>query len=104
MSTIQIPHCHGIRIAQMEEIVRVEASSNYCKIYFKSGYPLTVAKVLQWFQLQLPVQMFTRVHRRHLVNNNFIEQINMSKQSTVLLSNGEIITMSRRRKMLLMAG
>ena len=104
MKTINIPHCRGIRIAQPEEIIRVEASSNYCKIYFSCGGPMLVAKVLLWFEKQLPKQMFTRVHRRHLVNNNFIEQINMSKQSTVVLCNGEIIKMSRRRKSLLRAG
>ncbi len=101
---ISIPHCRGIRMAQPEEIVRVEASSNYCKIYFSCGSPMLVAKVLMWFQNQLPEQMFTRVHRRHLINNNFIEQINMAKQTTVMLSNGEIIKMSRRRKALLMTG
>jgi two-component system, LytTR family, response regulator len=104
MSTIQIPHCHGIRIAQPEEIIRVEASSNYCKIYFSSGGPMLVAKVLLWFEKKLPEQMFTRIHRRHLVNNTFIAQVNMAKQSTILLSNGEMIKMSRRKRALLMAG
>jgi two-component system, LytTR family, response regulator len=104
MSMIQIPHCHGIRSVQPEEIVRVEASSNYCKIYFASGYPLTVAKVLLWFQVHLPGEMFTRVHRSHLVNNIFIDQVNGDKHNVIRLSNGEKITMSRRRKALLMAG
>ncbi len=99
-----IPHCRGIRIAQPEEIIRVEASSNYCKIYFSSGGPMLVAKVLLWFEKQLPEQMFTRVHRSHLVNNNFIEQVNGGRHKVILLSNGEKIVMSRRRKILLMAG
>ncbi len=104
MKPINIPHCHGIRIAQPEEIIRIEASSNYCKIYFSQGGSLFVAKVLLWFQKQLPEQMFTRVHRSHLVNNNFIEQINGGKQKMILLRNGEEIVISRRRKVLLMAG
>lgn len=101
MNTIQIPHCRGFRIVQMEEIVRIEASGNYCKIYFASGYPLTVAKVLLWFQQKLPVQMFSRVHRSHLINNLFVEQVNVGKLNEIWLSNGEKIAVSRRRRGLL---
>jgi len=62
-----------------------------------------VAKVLQWFQVHLPGEMFSRVHRSHLVNNIFIDQINGTRQNIILLSNGDHIAMSRRKKRLLMA-
>ncbi len=103
MNLIHIPYNLGVRLAKPEQIVRVEAMSNYSKIYFIKGYPMTVAKVLQWFQLQLPEEMFSRVHRSHLVNKLFIEQINIAKQNTVVLNNGEKIIMSRRKKALLRA-
>lgn len=91
-------------IQQPENIIRIEARGNYCKIYLTTGYPVTVAKVLQWFQVNLPAQMFSRVHRSHLVNSDFIEQIAMDKQSSVLLRNGERIMISRRKKALLITG
>lgn len=104
MELLQIPHSRGTRNALPGEIIRVEASSNYSKIYFLHGQPMLVAKVLRWFEKQLPPQMFTRVHRSHLVNNNFIEEINGGSRKVIVLSNGEKIMMSRRRKILLMAG
>ena len=99
---IKIPHAKGIMYVKAEDIVRVEALSNYCRVHFISGYPLTVAKVLQWFQVQLPGNMFTRVHRSHLVNNFFVIGAISGKQSILKLSSGENIKVSRRKKMYLL--
>ncbi len=97
-SYIRIPYNRGVLLIPAEQIVRIEALSNYSKIYFTKRHPMTVAKVLQWFQLQLPTTMFSRVHRSHLVNRKFIEQITLAKQNTLLLSTGETIVISRRKR------
>jgi two-component system LytT family response regulator len=98
MQLINIPHNRGIRLVPAEQIVRIEGSSNYSKIYFVTGQPLTVAKVLHWFEDHLPPQMFVRVHRSHVVNRLFVQEINGSNYSNLLLTNGESIVMSRRKK------
>ena len=103
MNFIQIPFDRGIRMVQAEEIIRVEGRSNYSKIYFVSGKPMTVAKVLHWFQDHLPVQMFARVHRSHLVNKMFMLQVNGAKNKMLLLNNGETIAVSRRKSGVLAA-
>jgi DNA-binding LytR/AlgR family response regulator len=59
-----------------------------------------VAKVLHWFEDTLPVDMFARVHRSHLVNRMFVESVNGKHTEKLLLLNGEIITISRRKKSL----
>ncbi|MEO7312032.1 MAG: LytTR family DNA-binding domain-containing protein [Chitinophagaceae bacterium] len=104
MQLITIPHNRGIRLVQAEQIIRVEGLSNYSKIHFTTGQPLTVAKVLHWFEDHLPQQMFARVHRSHLVNKLFVQEINGANYSNLLLTNGESISMSRRKKVLLMTG
>ena len=101
MNLIQIPFDRGIRMVQAEKIIRIESLSNYSKIFFVSGYPMTVAKVLQWFEDNLPEQMFTRVHRSHLVNKIFVHEINRTKYANILLTNGETIPISRRKKKLM---
>jgi len=99
MQLINIPYDRGIRLVEAHNIIRVEGQSNYSKIYFTSGYPLTVAKVLHWFEEKLPGEMFARVHRRHLVNKLFMQEINGAGFKNLVLSNGENITMSRRKKL-----
>lgn len=79
-----------------KNIVRVEANSNYCKIYFDNEYPLTVAKVLHWFEGILPESFFYRIHRTHIVNRLFISCISVDNKIT--LHNGEQLQVSKRKK------
>lgn len=104
MNLVNIPFDRGIRLVQAEQIIRIEGQSNYSKIHFATGQPMTVAKVLHWFEDHLPPQMFARVHRSHLVNKLFVQEINGLNYNNLLLTNGESIAMSRRKKVLLMAG
>ncbi len=98
MNILNIPYDRGVRLVRAEHIIRVEALSNYSKIYFATGHPMTIAKVLHWFEDRLPVQMFARVHRSHLVNKMFVQETNGRNAKNLLLINGENIIMSRRKK------
>ena len=103
MNFFNIPYVGGIRFVQPENIIRIEASSNYSKVYFSNAKPMMVAKVLHWFEDQLPQQMFARVHRSHLVNKMFMCQVNGAKNKMLLLNNGESIAVSRRKSGVLAA-
>jgi two-component system LytT family response regulator len=103
MEQLRISYDRGTRFVFPEQIVRVEAHSNYSRIHFTQGYPMTVAKLLHWFETNLPEIMFTRIHRSHLVNKNQIIHITTGRNSIVHLKNGDKVTVSRRRKALLIA-
>jgi two-component system, LytTR family, response regulator len=95
-NSISIPVVNGTIIKQAGHIIRIQACSNYSRIYCSDErYPITVAKVLQWFQNNLSQQDFIRTHRTHLVNKKFIEKKTLSQ---VLLQNGEIISISKRKR------
>jgi two-component system, LytTR family, response regulator len=97
MQTIAIGHNKGKKVVPVAEIIRIQGLSNYCTIHFSNNEPvLTVAKLLHWFQQQLPADMFIRTHRTHLVNKCFIRE---NRGTQMLLHNGETIRISRRRKM-----
>jgi two-component system, LytTR family, response regulator len=96
MNTICIQTQKGEQFLYVQNIVRIQASSNYCKIYCNhQQYPITVAKILQWFQNNLPATAFVRTHRTHLVNKSFIQKL---ETNNIVLLNGERVTISRRRK------
>jgi len=82
-----------------EDIVRVQALSNYSRIYFANGKVATVAKVLHWFEDELPLELFARVHRSHLVNRMYVSAIKGQRNKSLLLLNGESIGMSRRKQL-----
>jgi two-component system, LytTR family, response regulator len=96
MQTFFIPTNKGVKTVMMENIIRVEANRSYSKIYFTNEYPLTVAKVLLWFEEKLPADLFYRIHRGHIVNCRHITTV--SKNSKLLLANGEELQVSKRKK------
>jgi two-component system, LytTR family, response regulator len=79
-------------------IVRIEANSNYSKLFFTNNKTLVVTKTLQWFQSKLASTNFSRVHKTHLVNINFIASYPNGDTAYLFLVNGESVNVSRRRK------
>jgi two-component system, LytTR family, response regulator len=98
MVEIIIPTDRGAKRVFVKNIIRVEANSNYSKIFFCNERPLTVAKVLHWFEDNLSPEFFVRIHKTHLVNRIFVTSV--EDKSLIHLSNGEILKISRRRKRL----
>jgi two-component system LytT family response regulator len=97
MNSISLATCKGTSLIYLPNIIRIQSISNYSKIYFAdNSHPLTVAKVLHWFEETLPVEMFLRTHRTHLVNRQHIQNVILSSQ-IMHLSNGEQISISKRR-------
>lgn len=87
---------------QPAHIVRVQAHSNYSKIYFShTNVAIVLAITLQRIEEQLPAASFLRVHRSHLVNKAFIKQVK-GVDKVVELTNGDSIMISRRRKKVVM--
>jgi hypothetical protein len=78
-------------------IVRIEASSNYSKFFFLDVKVPVTAKVLKWFEEKLPRQLFTLMHRSHLINKKYLH-LHQQFGKTVALQNRNIIPVSGRRK------
>ncbi len=80
-----------------DKILRIEAISNYSKLYFTDGKTLVVAKVLHWFEDNLLTDGFARIHKSHLVNTFYIEQYNSGVQ-TVKLTDNSFVQVARRKQ------
>jgi two-component system, LytTR family, response regulator len=98
--TLLLPVCNGLKVIDINTIIRIEAISNYSKLYFTNGKTLVVAKVLRWFEERLKNNtenntLFLRTHRTHLVNKNFISRYANGK---IELHNNQIIDVARRKK------
>ena len=98
MNVIKIPSVNNSLMIPPAEIKRIEAISNYSRIFFADGSNMVVSKVLAWFEKSLPADMFVRVHRSHLVNKQYIKAVKGIVTKTLLMNSGEYIVVSRRRK------
>lgn len=75
----------------IEKMVYAEAEDNYVHLFFHNGQSVVICMTLQALEkLILSViakdktGVFIRIGRRHIVNNNYIMQINIPKQQLVL--------------------
>ncbi len=95
---IVLPTCKGIMVIPVEQIIRIQSISNYSKLFFIDGRTLVVAKVLRWFHEQEVLSSFIRIHRTHFVNSDYIKNYSGAKTGLLLLHNGEMFSVSRRKK------
>src|SRR5215831_8965125 len=65
---IAIPTGEGMEFIEIKSIVRIESSSNYCKIYMTNGHSMLVTKLLKDFEEMLAPYRFYRVHHSHVIN------------------------------------
>ena len=97
-TVVFISTCNGTESVHTNEVVRVQASSNYSRLYFKDGRSLLVAKVLYHFEELLKLHHFIRVHNSHLLNIRYIKKTQRYTGIKIELITGEMISISRRMK------
>ena len=97
-SMILLPNSAGMAVVDTASIIRIQAISNYSKLFFTNGKNLVVARVLKRFEEELAANDFIRPHRTHLVNKQFILRYIDGEGGRIELRNGELIDVSKRRK------
>lgn len=83
------------------QIVRLEAISNYTRIYFSNGKPILMAKVLHEYESLLRPYGFLRTHRSHLVNVEHIERV--GHDDTLQMKGAGQVMISRRKRSTVLA-
>jgi two-component system LytT family response regulator len=95
-STIPLATAEGYFFFNPEEIIRLEASSNYTRIYFTNKTKLVSAKVLKEFVQMLQPFGFLRTHRTHLVNRKHI--LCITPEGNIIMKDSSVAEISRRMK------
>jgi DNA-binding LytR/AlgR family response regulator len=91
-----LPFRAGRRWVDFGQIVRLEGIGNYTTCFFADGSQLMVALTIKCLFDRMPASQFVRLHRKHLINRAFFEAI-QPHNFMVLLSNGDAISIARRR-------
>jgi len=95
---IGLPTGERVEFVEVKSIIRCQGESNYTHIYFADRKPLLTAKSLIEFEELLAEYNFIRVHKTHLVNLNHVSSFTKNDGGVLLLSNGDSVAISRRRK------
>ena len=88
----------GVYFVELTEIVRLEAEDNYTHIFLKNGSKITASKTIKAYEGRLKELNFYRVHKRHVINMNFMQKFVKGDGGYLVMDDGMKIEVSRRRR------
>lgn len=85
-----------IQILPLKEIYYIESANDYIKIHNKDQYFLKL-QTMSYCEMQLPPDLFVRIHRSYLVNISHIHKIELYEkdQYCAILRNDEKLSISK---------
>jgi len=98
LARLAIPSAEGLLFINVGDIIYLEAESNYTFIFLQNDKKITVSKTLKDFEELLPSSFFIRVHHSYIINKKYIQKYLKGEGGQVVMSNGKILDVSRRKK------
>lgn len=95
---ISLPFVDSYDLVNQDEIIHLQADSNYTVVFTINNKSALLAKTLKEFELKLNPNTFFRIHHSHIVNLNHITKYIKGEGGEVVLSNGTRIPVSRTKK------
>lgn len=88
----------GIYFVSIRDIVRFEAEDNYTHIFLSGGDRITASKTIKSYEDMLQSMNFYRVHKRHVINLNYMRKFIKGDGGYLVMDDGKKIEVSRRRR------
>jgi two-component system, LytTR family, response regulator len=95
---IGVSGLEGIFFVRLRDIVRLEADNNYTHFMLKNNEKITASKTIKAYEEVLLKLNFVRVHKKHIVNMNYMKTYVKGEGGYLVLENNETVEVSRRKK------
>lgn len=97
---IKVPTLYGFTIADIDDIIRCEATDNYTVLFFNKEAPKTVSRTLATYEEELKEYGFIRIHHKHLINIRQVAEYNKGKSGGgyVVMKDKVVLEVSVRKK------
>lgn len=79
----------GHHYVAVNDVLYLEADSNYTKLVLKDGKKLMSSVNLGKIHEQFPQETFVRISRKHIININYLSFMNFCKRYCLVSNNGE---------------
>lgn len=96
-SKIAIPQLGSMSFIDVNEIISLQADSNYTIIHKKDMQKMVVTKTLKDFEDILDADQFIRIHKSHIVNVKYITGYSSTDGGLVKMEDGNTWAVSRRQ-------
>jgi two-component system LytT family response regulator len=87
---------NGIRLVSPRDITRCEGHNNYTHFFLTDHSVIVTSKTIKEYEEMLGGHNFIRVHKSHLVNLDFVEEL--TPEHKLILKNKISVEVSRRRR------
>jgi two-component system, LytTR family, response regulator len=94
---IALPQLGGISFIEVNDIVSLQADSNYTIIHLNSMQKMVISKTLKDFEELLDGSQFARIHKSYIVNLRYIKEYSTTDGGIVKMTDGNQWSISRRQ-------
>lgn len=94
---IALPQLGSISFIEVDDMVSLQADSNYTIIHMKDMQKLVISKTLKDFEDLLDSNQFARIHKSYIVNLRYIKEYSTIDGGIVKMSDGNQWSISRRQ-------
>ena len=102
MSRIALPTAEGIHLVKKDDILKVEAMSNYSIFFLNNLSKIIVSRTLKEFEILFEHTQLLRVNRSVIVNLDYIVKYKKGEGGTIEMMDGSEIEVSPSKKKQLM--
>jgi two-component system LytT family response regulator len=93
-----MPTMEGYSFIKFEDIIRIAADGNYCRIYCTNKQTFTITRQIHDVESKLPAASFCRVHNSYIVNMAHIKEYVKGRGGYVVMADGSQVDVANRRK------
>jgi len=95
---IALPSMQGLQFVKLSQICFCESSGNYTTFHLADNSKILVSRQLGEYEKLLPVEMFVRIHDKHIINLTCIKEYIKGNGGEIILENAVRLTVAARRK------
>jgi two-component system LytT family response regulator len=99
---ISLQTSEGLFFIKLDDVIYLKADGSYTHIFLSNGQKITNTKRLNEYERLESAGRFLRIHRSHIINLNHISKILKQDGGTVVMSNGDMLSVSADKKQQLM--
>lgn len=94
---IALPQLGSISFIEVDDIVSLQADSNYTIIHMRDMQKLVISKTLKDFEELLDENQFVRIHKSYIVHLRYIKEYSTTDGGIVKMTDGNQWSISRRQ-------
>lgn len=97
ITKLNLPHLNGFNIVNINNIIYIEADSNYSIFHLENQNRIVVSKHLKEYEEILLDTEFSRIHKSKIINLKHLKNYSNKNCLTVIMSDNSEHTVARRK-------